>query len=228
MKHATLILTDPKSQKPTAYRLDLESAQPGVIPKDLSGPFEYRFELDVGNGPVRFSGQVVMSDTAIQFVTTEYPVLVKTRRQWTTCGDLTLACEMADTNATPAIYKLQARMYGKSHFWVDINEGKVTAGTYNADKNTAHSLPFWNFYNHGDVCLGGLDGKLHGQNPLANLNRFLCAYTTPHITQADRSIEFKLNPETGIITANKVPVCDRIDWPIEQRLFQKPLAKITP
>ena len=227
MNHMTMILANPKTGQPEAFRVDLEKLAPATIPRGMAGPFLYTFEMDSGDGIKQFEASVMMNDEKLTAMFTEYPVVAKITERWTTAGHTKAFGEFRDTGKDQVL-SLKASLFGKSHIWIDIDRGHITGGSYDAKTKKSYALPFYNFYNHGDVCLGGLEGTLAGKKPLHILNLFLASFTTPHATMADRQLKFRPNLEKGIVVTDKVPNCDLFDFPIDTAILDKPIARLTP
>lgn len=223
---ATLILDDPTTGTPGVWSFDMDKMKPGNLPSRMGGPFRYKFTLEDKNGPKDFEATLVMDENRLQVAFQEYPIIAKVLDEYTITGPQLRILEFGDKRGKDTIMRLKASIFGKTHIWLNIQGGAITGGSYDANAKTCHALPFYNFYNHGEVCLGSCDVS---NNPLRQLNNFLGSYTTPHTTFTDKTLVFKPNKDLTQVVTERVPKCDRFDYNIDRRLFEmKPIASLSP
>lgn len=224
MPDATLILNNPLTGVPEAFRMPLEKLEAGVLPADMAGPFRYRMMLEATNGPQEFDATLMMSSTRLQVAFTEYPVIAKVLDGYNLAGPALHFLEYNDRNGVDMVLRLKAAILGKTHIWLDINAGVITGGTYSTKDKKAYVLPFYNFHNHGAVCMGNCGRH---NNPLVQLNLFLGSFMTPHHTYAGNH-KFKPSKDKTQVVVDQVPASTPFDFAVDRRLFEKPIATITP
>lgn len=226
-----LLIPDRITGQPMIYNIDVEALKPGELPQKPSGPYLFEFDMDDGRGPRRFEGTVMMTNNRILAAFRSFPVVAMVFNGWTIRGKVCQFMEVnmqGQPNVDTRLMELKAELFGRTHIWLDIDRGTVTGGLYDNRDNSCWSLPFYNFYNDGRTCLGGLEGTLNKMPPLQKLYTFLSAYTTPHVTYNDQQGSFKPDNDQVKVVSARVPKHYAFDYPIDKDLFGKPIAAIRP
>lgn len=226
---ATLILNNPTTGVPEAYRLNLAAVQPGAMPTHLAGPFRFLFSLtDETNHNVEFEATVFISDKRCVAFFPIFPVICKVKQAFDIRhGERVAMLENYETGPTQ-LFTLDPQILGRTHVWIDLDGRTIMGGTYNAKTKTPANFPFYNYYDQLTVCMGNLN--LPDAGPLAKLNYFVTALTTPHLTWGSAKTDghcWNLDPDKRVITTRKAPRSTNCTYDLPDPTG-KPIAIISP
>ena len=222
MSSLSIILPNPKTGAPEAFKVDMEKMSPSDIPQHMAGPFKYTFSLAGDDGKPRdFDTQICLNRENIIMACRVLPCITKVKKQISLeNGPGLKAVEMNDQGRTE-ILELHAKDMGLDWIWISIGT-EIGGGGIKADGSITQ-LKFYNFYNHGSVCMGGMD--LRTTDPLSNLNNFIGGYVTPHKTYTGNH-QFRIKEKRFV--PSRTPTADPMDFPVELGVFTKPLANLMP
>jgi len=150
------------------------------MPEHLAGPFEFTFTLGDERGVHEFESRLLMNEKDFVIAFKQFPVFASITKELTHNTILEQVAEYEQDDSPLQVLTLDVEKLYTNGQWLvmSVSGGSVTAFIA-TEKGETFVIPFYNFYESGAICTGGvnLEGKCW-----KDLFALIGSRTTPHKT----------------------------------------------